>query len=68
VERSAPSYGQQAFEVKSITKKEQRLEDENKNLQQIIGKLTIELKKRVFMMKRKKSLSIAKKMYLSWPR
>ena len=38
-------YGSQAFETKNITKKEQRLESENKKLKGIIGELTIELKK-----------------------
>jgi len=34
-------YGKQAFEVKNITKKEQRLELENQKLKRIIGDLTI---------------------------
>lgn len=38
-------YGQQVFETKNITKKEKCLEDENRSLKQIIGDLTIELKK-----------------------
>ena len=42
------SHGHQAFETKNITKKEQRLKDENRNLKQIIGDLTIELKKASF--------------------
>jgi transposase-like protein len=43
------SHGHQAFETKNITKKEQRLKDENRNLKQIIGDLTIELKKSEFL-------------------
>ena len=39
------SHGHQAFETKDITKKEQRLVDENRHLKQIIGDLTVELKK-----------------------
>lgn len=35
----------QAFEVNSITKKEQYLEVQNKKLKQAIGELTLELKK-----------------------
>jgi len=42
-------YGHQAFETKNITKKEQRLEDENKSLKQIIGDLSIELKKSEYL-------------------
>ena len=38
-------FGHQAFESKNITKKEQHLEMENKKLKNIIGGLTIELKK-----------------------
>ncbi len=38
-------YGHQAFETKSITKKEKRLQNENQQLKQLIGDLTIELKK-----------------------
>ncbi len=38
-------FGHQAFETKNITKKEQRLDQENKKLRRIIGDLTIELKK-----------------------
>jgi len=38
-------FGHQAFETKSITKKEQRLEQENQKLRRIIGDLTVELKK-----------------------
>ena len=39
------SHGHQAFETKNITRKEQHLKDENRHLKQIIGDLTIELKK-----------------------
>ena len=42
-------YGHQAFETKNITKKEQLLEDENRHLKQIIGDLTIELKKSEYL-------------------
>ncbi len=38
-------FGHQAFETKNITKKEQHLEHENRNLRRIIGDLTVELKK-----------------------
>ena len=38
-------FGGQAFETKSITKKEQHLEHENQKLRRIIGDLTVELKK-----------------------
>ena len=38
-------HGHQAFETKNITKKEQHLEGEVKKLRNIIGDLTIELKK-----------------------
>jgi transposase-like protein len=38
-------YGNQAFELKNITKKEQHLEAEVTKLKRIIGDLTIELKK-----------------------
>jgi len=38
-------FGRQAFEVKNVTKKEQHLEQEVKKLKNIIGNLTIELKK-----------------------
>lgn len=38
-------HGHQAFETKNITKKEQHLEQEVKNLKNIIGDLTVELKK-----------------------
>jgi transposase-like protein len=38
-------YGNQAFETKNITKKEQHLEQENQKLKRIIGDMTIELKK-----------------------
>jgi hypothetical protein len=42
-------HGPQAFETKNITKKEQRLEDENRHLKQIIGDLTIALKKSEYL-------------------
>jgi len=42
-------YGHQAFESKNITKREKRLSDENQRLKQIIGSLTIELKKSEFV-------------------
>ena len=38
----------QAFETKSITKKEQKLESEVHKLKSIIGDLTVELKKNEF--------------------
>lgn len=38
-------FGHQAFDQKTITKKEDRLEHENLKLRRIIGDLTIELKK-----------------------
>lgn len=38
-------FGNQAFELKNITKKEQHLEQEVTKLKRIIGDLTIELKK-----------------------
>jgi len=38
-------HGHQAFETKNITKKEQGLKQEVKKLKNIIGDLTIELKK-----------------------
>jgi len=38
-------HGNQAFETKNITKKEQHLEAEVTNLKRIIGDLTVELKK-----------------------
>ena len=38
-------FGNQAFETKNITKKEQHLEQENYKLRRIIGDLTVELKK-----------------------
>ena len=41
-------YGNQAFEVKNVTKKEQRLEQEVQKLKQIIADLTVELKKNEF--------------------
>jgi len=42
-------YGHQAFETKSITKKEKRLQNENQQLKQLIGDLTIELKKSEYL-------------------
>ena len=41
-------YGHQACESKNITKREKRLSDENQRLKQIIGDLTVELKKSEF--------------------
>ena len=38
-------FGNQAFETKNITKREQRLVNENRKLKNIIGELTVELKK-----------------------
>ena len=38
-------FGHQSFETKNVTKKEQHLEQEVKNLKRIIGDLTVELKK-----------------------
>ena len=38
-------FGYQAFETKNISKKEQRLLNENQKLKQIVGDLTVELKK-----------------------
>jgi len=38
-------FGHQAFETKNITKKEQHLTQEVKKLKNIIGDLTVELKK-----------------------
>jgi len=38
-------HGNQAFETKNITKKEQHLEQEVTKLKRIIGDLTVELKK-----------------------
>ena len=38
-------FGNQAFESKNITKREQRLVNENRKLKNIIGELTVELKK-----------------------
>jgi len=43
------SHGHQAFETKNITKKEQRLKDENRQLKQIVGDLTIALKKSEYL-------------------
>ena len=41
-------YGHQAFETKNVTKKEQHMEQEIKKLKNIIGDLTVELKKSEF--------------------
>jgi len=41
-------HGHHAFEIKNVTKKEQHLEQENQKLKQIIGDLTVELKKNDF--------------------
>ena len=41
-------FGHQAFESKNITKKEQHLEEKVKKLTNIIGDLTVELKKSEF--------------------
>jgi len=41
-------HGHSAFETKDITKKEQRLELEVRKLKNIIGDLTVELKKNEF--------------------
>jgi transposase-like protein len=41
-------HGHQAFDVKSVTKKEQHLEQEVHKLKRIIGDLTVELKKNEF--------------------
>jgi transposase-like protein len=38
-------FGYQAFETKIMSKKEQRLREENKKLKQLVGDLTVELKK-----------------------
>jgi len=43
------SHGHQAFETKNITKKEQHLKDENRQLKQIVGDLTIALKKSEYL-------------------
>ena len=42
-------YGQQAFETKNMTKKEKRLQMEIQQLKQIIGDLTIALKKSEYL-------------------
>jgi len=42
-------FGQQTFEAKNITKKEKKLQNENQPLKQIIGDLTIELKKSEYL-------------------
>jgi transposase-like protein len=41
-------YGHQVFESKNITRRVQHLQAENKRLKEIIGDLTIELKKSEF--------------------
>jgi len=41
-------HGNQAFEQKNVSRKEQNLESENTKLKRIIGELTIELKKSEF--------------------
>jgi len=41
-------HGKSAFETKDITKKEQHLEQEVRKLKNIIGDLTVELKKNEF--------------------
>ena len=41
-------YGHQAFESNNISKREHRLQSENQRLKQIIGDLTVELKKSEF--------------------
>ncbi len=38
-------FGYQAFDQKTVTKKEQRLQSENQNLRTIIGEMAIDLKK-----------------------
>lgn len=38
-------YGYQAFETKHISKKEQHLQDQVRKLKQLVGDLTVELKK-----------------------
>ena len=42
-------HGQQAFETKNMTKKEKRLQNEIQQLKQIIGDLTVELKKSEYL-------------------
>ena len=54
-------YGHQAFETKNINKKEQLLENENHHLKQIIGDLTIELKKASISIKTEEILIRCKK-------
>lgn len=49
-------YGHQVFDTKNITKKEKRLQNENQQLKQIIGDLTIELKKASIYNEKKKIL------------
>lgn len=41
-------FGHQSFDTKNITKKEQHLEQQVRNLKRIIGDLTVELKKSEF--------------------
>jgi len=41
-------FGNQAFEMKNVSKKEERLESENRKLKLLIGELTVELKKSEF--------------------
>jgi hypothetical protein len=48
LERTITPVRYQAFESKNITKREKRLSAENQHLKQIIGDLTVELKKSEF--------------------
>lgn len=41
-------YGYQAFETSNASKKEQHLQDQVKKLKQLVGDLTVELKKNEF--------------------
>ena len=41
-------FGHQAFETKNISKKEQHLQEEVRKLKQLVGDLTVELKKNDF--------------------
>ena len=41
-------HGSEAFDVNSKSKKEQKLEEDNRRLKHLIGELTIELKKSEF--------------------
>jgi len=41
-------YGYQAFETSNTSKKEQHLQDQVKKLKQLVGDLTVELKKNEF--------------------